>query len=227
MYKKPDRVKPVLNEQNTFTVVQSLIENPHVSSRVLSRELDISQSSILRITRENKFHPYHIQLLQELEANDFNIRRGFCEWAINKVQEEQDFFKYVLFSDEATFHKNGNLNRHNFHYYDTENPHFTRNVDHQHRWSLNVWGGIVGEYVVGPYFFDGILNGNIYLHFLRNSLPDLLENIHLATIRRLWIQHDGAPAHYSAQVRYFLNNEYPNQWIGRGGPIHWPPGLQT
>lgn len=223
MYKKQERANPVLNEENAFSVLLSVTENPHVSARNLSRVLDISQSSISRIIKNNKYHPYHIQLLQELEANDFNSRREFCEWSINKVQEQRDFFEYVLFSDEATFHRNGNVNKHNLHYYATENPHFTRSVDNQHRWSLNVWGGIVGSYVIGPHFFEGRVNGDIYLDFLRNGLSDLLENVPLATRHRLWLQHDGAPPHYSAQVRHHLSRAFPDKWIGRGGPICWPP----
>jgi hypothetical protein len=30
-------------------------------------------------------------------------------------------------------------------------------------------------------------------------------------------QHDGAPPHYSANVREFLDATFPQRWIGRGG----------
>jgi len=36
-------------------------------------------------------------------------------------------------------------------------------------------------------------------------------------------QHDGAPPHYTRQEREFLNESFPNRWLGRGGPIAWPP----
>lgn len=35
--------------------------------------------------------------------------------------------------------------------------------------------------------------------------------------------HDGASAHYSAIVRRYLTEKYGERWIGRGGPIAWPP----
>ncbi|GBM97255.1 hypothetical protein AVEN_264451-1 [Araneus ventricosus] len=38
----------------------------------------------------------------------------------------------------------------------------------------------------------------------------------------MWFQHDGAPAHYSVDVRPHLNATYGQQWIGRGGPVFWP-----
>ncbi|CAH0560489.1 unnamed protein product [Brassicogethes aeneus] len=81
-------------------------------------------------------------------------------------------------------------------------------TERSHRWYLNVSGGIVGGYVVGPYFFDGHLNGPMYLNFLENVLPGF--------------QQDGAPAHFSRDVRAYLDGIFPNQWIGRNGPSRWP-----
>ena len=34
---------------------------------------------------------------------------------------------------------------------------------------------------------------------------------------------DGAPPHFSVDVRRLLNNRFRDRWIGRGGPILWPP----
>ena len=39
----------------------------------------------------------------------------------------------------------------------------------------------------------------------------------------MWIQQDGAPPHYYREVREFLNEYYPQKWIGRGGFLQWPP----
>lgn len=41
--------------------------------------------------------------------------------------------------------------------------------------------------------------------------------------RRLWFQQDGAPAHWAVNVRHLLDRQYPDRWIGRDGPIPWPP----
>ena len=40
--------------------------------------------------------------------------------------------------------------------------------------------------------------------------------------RRLIFQQDGAPAHYSLEVRDWLDQKFPDRWIGRRGPIEWP-----
>ncbi|KAI5731573.1 hypothetical protein M8J77_012532 [Diaphorina citri] len=35
-------------------------------------------------------------------------------------------------------------------------------------------------------------------------------------------QHDGAPAHFARRSREVLDQFFPGNWIGRGGPIPWP-----
>jgi len=41
----------------------------------------------------------------------------------------------------------------------------------------------------------------------------------------MYFQHDGAPPHYTRHVRKYLNEFFPNRWLGRGGPVAWPPSL--
>lgn len=84
------------------------------------------------------------------------------------------------------------------------------------------WGGIIGNHIVGPHFFHVHLNGAMYLDFLQNELNRLLEDIPPNIREDMWIQHDGAPAHCTSDVRDFLNERFPNRWIGRGGPVAWP-----
>ena len=39
----------------------------------------------------------------------------------------------------------------------------------------------------------------------------------------MYFQHDGAPPHYTRHVRDYLDESFPNRWLGRGGPVAWPP----
>ena len=39
----------------------------------------------------------------------------------------------------------------------------------------------------------------------------------------MYFQHDGAPPHYTRHVKGYLNESFPNRWLGRGGPVAWPP----
>jgi len=140
-----------------------------------------------------------------------------------KVQNDESFLKYVLFSDEATFTRAGIFNNHNTHSWQQENPHEVHRFRYQHRFSINVWAGIVGDFLIGPYLMPSPLNGQQYVSFLRETLPLLLDDVPLDVRRRMWFQHDGAPAHSTRDVRQYLNETFGNRWIGRYGPVTWPP----
>jgi hypothetical protein len=51
------------------------------------------------------------------------------------------------------------------------------------------------------------------------AVPRLLEDMQ----PHVFFQQDGATPHWALNVREFLNEKFPNRWIGRGGPIPWPP----
>lgn len=205
-----------------ITVLAIVHLNPHISIRKIQNEIGIPRETARRYLKFAKFHPYHVSLTQALSVQDHENRRLFCQWALQRLQNNQNFFKFVMFSDEATFCSDGLLNRHNSHYWATENPRWMQQVDHQHRWSVNVWCGIVNGYLIGPYFFEGTVTGANYLHFLRDVLPVLMENVDLETRLRLWFQQDGAPPHFANVVRTYLDETFPGRWIGRGGPVRWP-----
>ncbi|ERL94999.1 hypothetical protein D910_12271 [Dendroctonus ponderosae] len=84
-------------------------------------------------------------------------------------------------------------------------------------------GGILGQYLIGPYFFEGLLNGLMFLQFLINHLSVLLEEVPFNIRTNIWLQLDGAPPHYHCEVRQFLNANFQNRWIGRNGFQDWPP----
>lgn len=75
---------------------------------------------------------------------------------------------------------------------------------------------------IGPVFLPPRLTGQAYLEFLRDTLPPLLEDVPLADRQRMLYQHDGAPAHFSRNVRELLDRMFPDRWIGRNGPVWWP-----
>lgn len=222
---KRKRSKKPLNNDDAIivTILGMVIINPHIGQRQISRELNVSRTTVGRILRANHFHPYHITLNQELSDNDKILRVNFCRWAIDKIQLDSTFFSRVMFSDEAAFESNGMLNRHNSHYYSNINPHWVRHVDNQHRWKVIVWCGILDGHIIGPHFFDDNVTGDSYLRMLRDVLPRMLEFVDENTVQHMWLQQDGAPPHYARPVKNFLNLTYQRRWIGRGGHIAWPP----
>ena len=68
----------------------------------------------------------------------------------------------------------------------------------------------MGKYLIGPHVLPPRLNGHVYREFLEGELSGLLQDVPLATRATSWFMHDGAPAHYSCNVRDYLNDDYPH-----------------
>jgi hypothetical protein len=79
--------------------------------------------------------------------------------------------------------------------------------------TLHFHAGIAGDRLLGPYFLPPHLTGALYHNFLRNVLPELLQDVGLQTRIHLWFMHDGAPAHFLLGVQEFLNNLFLAKWI--------------
>jgi len=66
-----------------------------------------------------------------------------------------------------------------------------------------------------------------YKHLLQENYLDMLELYVAPQLEEFqqWIifQQDGAPPHWSSDVRRFLDAIFPNRWIGRDVPTPWPP----
>jgi hypothetical protein len=84
---------------------------------------------------------------------------------------------------------------------------------------VNVWCGIMSDRIFGPFFFhENTITRAVFLDMLENFVfPQIAE------VGGLNFQQDGAPPYFSAIVRTALDERFPGQWIGWGGPIKWPP----
>lgn len=216
------RPRFVRTPQLEETILEAVSENPQTSTRSVASDVGVSNSTVWSVLHEQLLYPYHFQKVQHLLPDDFPSRSNFCQWFINQTALARDFPSMILFSDEASFTRTGIFNNQNMHAWDEENPHVLWRQGYQHRFSINVWCGIISDFIVGPHVFHGHLTGPGYRDFLEQELPVLLEDVPLAKRRGMWYMHDGAPAHSSMIVREYLNDKFPGRWIGRGGPIPWP-----
>lgn len=67
------------------------------------------------------------------------------------------------------------------------------------------------------------MNTDVYRTSLEEALLEYLETVPLITRTQMKFQHDGAPTHFTVTMRHFLNHTFNERWIGRAGPITWPP----
>jgi hypothetical protein len=65
---------------------------------------------------------------------------------------------------------------------------------------LNIWVGVVNDFLSWPYLLPWQFSAEIYHMFLEKELSEMLEEI---------------------------TTTYKNHWIRRGRPMAWPPGSPT
>ena len=158
-------------------------------------------------------YPYHDQ-----RVGDHAQRMDLCHW----IKAHPKLLSVILFSDEVSFTQDSVNNLWNVHTWSHNNPLETSETNFQRRFTANVWCGVLGNNFIGPFVFDNNLMRNAYEVFLRNELPGLLEDIPLMIRSQMYFKHDGAPPYYTRHVRDYLNESFPNRWLGCGGPIPWP-----
>lgn len=226
--KKRDAVqnRPVRNEAVEVGILGQVVADPTLSTRKLEVLTQISRTSIWRILKAYKFHPYKIHLVHQLNEDDFDRRQEFCELMVERLINNPNYLFNICFSDECSFFLNSTVNRHNCRYWSDANPRIFHEVHTQTPQKLNVWAGIFGDRLIGPIFLDGNLTGEMYLNLIENIvhplLVDIVENDDRYSADELTFQQDGAPPHFARPVTDFLNATFPGQWIGRRGPTEWP-----
>ena len=81
---------------------------------------------------------------------------------------------------------------------------------------VNVWCALRKDRISGPFFFEG--------RVVNSDSLDMLQSYFIPELTRLGptddntvFRQDGALVTLLS-VRQFLNENFPNRWIGRGGP---------
>ena len=101
----------------------------------------------------------------------------FCEEMQELLDDDENLLNKIIFSDECTFHIGYAPNRQNTRFWMTKNPHEVVENRTQYQIAVNVWVGLVGDTIIGPFFIENRLNQNDYL--------DLMEELVLPFIREL------------------------------------------
>ena len=169
------RRRTARSEENIAVVRDLLEENPrNVSAR--RNPVAISSSGFNRITRlDLRWHPYRMHVWHELLANDLPRRLRYSEW-FNQRCRNQHFLESLIIGDEAGFALNGEVNSHNVREYAPKGHPPVFNFERQNsREKLTVWAALCGNGVIlGPYFFQGNVDGIAYLRMLNEfAFPQL------------------------------------------------------
>jgi len=83
----------------------------------------MSKTTVWRVLRKRLvFEPYRTQMVQQLSDEDHRRWLDSCLQLQDLMSSDDHFLEKVQFSDEATFHVSGAVNRRNFRICGSENP---------------------------------------------------------------------------------------------------------
>jgi len=102
---------------------------------------------VWRTLHAEGMYQYHVQPVQNLGPGDFAQRLEFCKW----LNGSRQLHRYILFTDEAQFNRDGVNNTHTSHVWVDENPHATVVSNFQLRFSVNVWCAVLDDQLIGPF----------------------------------------------------------------------------
>lgn len=159
--------------------------------------IEANRETTRQVAKESRF-PYKDKILHALEPIDLGRRLRYGQNVLRRIQRLPQFLLRVCSTDESIFTRRGVVNKQicrNW-YRKGQNEPSVYLRDNQHRWSLMVWAGILGDRIIGPFFFDGNMNAQIYSTFLRENLPTMFDNNPIQP-QQIWWQQDGAPPHNS------------------------------
>lgn len=112
----------------------------------------LSQSSVSRILRDLKWNPYRLQLRHQMLPHDHQARVVFAQRQLEALAADPALLTNLVFSDEAHFYLNGEVNRWDYRLWSDENPHWFAE-EPLHPQKVTVWLGVGIGGVVGPFFW--------------------------------------------------------------------------
>jgi hypothetical protein len=167
-----------------------------------SNQFGLSVGTVYKILKYSKFRPYKLQTVQQLFEEDYVARLAFAHAELNRIRDNPEHLSFLVFSDEAHFHLNGAVNKHNFRYWSQTNPGWV-SEEPLHSPKCTVWAAIWEGGTIGPFFFNETVNGERYLEMLQiEFLPELETQM---MIENCIFMQDGAPPHWARNVRDWLN----------------------
>lgn len=176
---------------------------------------------VCRILKNNLYHPYKPLYNQFLCDGDSDRRLQFCQEMLAKFDADPSFLRKLAFSDECVFSLCGNVNKHNGHYWATQNPMF-RIGNPGKTPTLTI--GPMGLHLLQwtPPFRNTRYNNELRVVLWTSERES--DSIFHQRYQKKHACSTGrcTAALYSRETRRILNTDLSERWIGRRGHVKWP-----
>lgn len=131
-------------------IITAFTDDPNLSTRVCAIRFETNHVLVHRTLVKNGWYTFHYRRVQGFRnENDFILRMNFCNIFIASIIRNPALPMYILWSDECSFTRQGMFNSKNYVLWsDQGNPHPIREQNHQDRFTVNVWCGLLDNCLV-------------------------------------------------------------------------------
>ena len=166
--------------------------------------MDLSYSAISRVLDESGFKAYKLKVLHAIQQDDMDRHVEFCQWALQTIEDDDNFLNTLIFSDEAIFRMNGHVNKQNCRIWGTEEPSVFVEEPLQSE-KVMVWLALSSNGLIGPFFFVENVTGDSYLQMLKDFFWPSVSNWN--NLEELWFMQVGARLSFSS-LCLILNDNF-------------------
>ena len=167
---KTQRPARKLREEAKVQVFAEIENQPTASTRLLANIKNVPRTTVRKVLKEHRYHPYKLHFVEKLIKGDDEGRIRFCREMQLLIAEQPDAVETICFTDEETSVLQGKRNRQNLRFWSRENPKIMLESKTQWQRRMHVWLGILGPYLIEPFFIDGNLNSNKHIELLENQI---------------------------------------------------------
>ena len=184
------------------TLLQSIQQKPHTSTRELASDIGTSQSTIVRHLHELGFANKKPRFVcHELSEQQAQRREEICKTLMNNPKDNR-FWRRIITGDEKWIYLRNPIIKRQWLQPGQKASPVAKKGRFEHKVMLSIWWNFEG-----PVFWELIpegraVDGNLYAKQLER-VYDVLVKRYPALInrKRVFLQHDNAPAHKSKVVK--------------------------
>ncbi|GBM80833.1 hypothetical protein AVEN_219580-1 [Araneus ventricosus] len=142
----------VVTPENVAQVSGIVQQNPRNTVRRIASETGLKRSITQKILRNSlRMFPYKIQSPQAIPIKAARQRFDFANEILTMIDNEGFGVGCIWFTDEAHFHLNGFVNKQNWIFWGSENPHLCEGRP-LHLPKVTAWVAVCSRGIIDPFF---------------------------------------------------------------------------
>jgi len=97
----------IRTETETEEIIKIIEQDPTLSTRAISCELDISHVTVHRILKSEPLYSFHCTEVQKLNVRDHCARENFYYWLLQNNKADENFLANIMWTDEVLIYAYG------------------------------------------------------------------------------------------------------------------------